>query len=61
MDPKTNLAELRGIAAEVMRAFDAADPETGEWANSEDREYRLAELVQALDGWISRGGFLQWA
>jgi hypothetical protein len=51
MDPDANLAELRRIAARVLAApsieeIDCADAE------------RIADLVDALDGWLSRGGFL---
>jgi hypothetical protein len=51
MDPDANLAELRRIATRVLAApsieeIDCADAE------------RIADLVDALDGWLSRGGFL---
>ena len=48
MDPNANLAEQRRIAARMIE-------------NDEDRPllaYRLAELVEALDEWITNGGFL---
>ena len=50
MDPNANLAEQRRI---VERMLD----------NEENPDYlddaqRLAELVEALDGWITKGGFL---
>lgn len=47
MDPNANLAEQRRILAR----FNADE------ASLADAE-RLAELVAALDEWISRGGFL---
>lgn len=48
LDPDANLEEMLSLArvvgeSEPIREGDAA---------------RLAELVQALDGWISKGGFL---
>ena len=51
MDPNANLAEQRQIAGRFER--DESEPDDGE---------RLAELVDALDDWLSRGGFLptQW-
>jgi hypothetical protein len=48
MDPNSNLTEQRRIAKAIL-------------ANPEPHSHgavRLAELVEALDGWIGRGGFL---
>jgi hypothetical protein len=47
MDPNATLNEIRGILA--MHEADGYDP---------DRMCDLVELVAALDGWISGGGFL---
>jgi len=47
MDPNNNLQEQRRIAKAIL-------------ANPDEQTYgavRLAELVEALDEWISRGGF----
>jgi len=47
MDPNSNLQEQRRIAKAIL-------------ANPDAQSYgavRLAELVEALDEWISRGGF----
>jgi hypothetical protein len=55
MDPNANLTEQRRIAARIMKMIDndqAGSPEVAEDGA------RLAELVQALDEWISKGGFL---
>lgn len=51
MDPTANLAEQRRIVAAVLSGTSHHDDLT-----------RLAELVEALDEWITRGGFLptQW-
>lgn len=49
MDPNANLAEQRRLIADMLGANDEID--TGD-------ALRLAELAQALDEWISRGGFL---
>lgn len=51
MDPTANLAEQRRIVERIVNGDSSAD-----WS-------RLAELVEALDNWISNGGFLpqQWA
>lgn len=43
MDPDTCLAEIRELVAQSL---------------TEDDDTRLAEHVQALDEWLSRGGFL---
>lgn len=51
MDPDANLVEQRELAAKLVEA-DETSPGFAEDAR------RLAELVEALDEWISRGGFL---
>jgi hypothetical protein len=52
MDPNSNLAEQRRIAARLIEASDAGEPP------NETDALRLAELCQALDEWIANGGFL---
>lgn len=52
MDPNSNLAEQLRIARDILHAFDRELP----WDDAEVT--RLAELVEALDGWLSKGGFL---
>jgi hypothetical protein len=54
MDPNANLKEQRELTQRIMRAFDEAN------SNGIDQEdaNRLAELVQALDEWLVKGGFL---
>ena len=52
MDPDSNLIETRALVREILAArFES------------ERANRLAELVDALDGWLARGGFLPspWA
>jgi hypothetical protein len=53
MDPTQNLKEIR----ELCGAFERTPQEC-----SANDAVRLAELVDALDDWICRGGFLprQW-
>lgn len=60
MDPTANLKEQRELAARLLDGIGCHD-----YSNLGDYEAdvdRLCELVQALDGWIRRGGFLpeQW-
>lgn len=57
MDPNTALEEMRKCAANIIRSVDAHGV-----PSDEDAE-RLAEHVQALDEWLSKGGFLprEWA
>jgi hypothetical protein len=52
MDPTANLKEIRETVAAIMRYDDSADPDV----------IRLCELVESLDDWLARGGFLpkQW-
>lgn len=63
MDPDANLKEQREQAA-ILLSLPADD--LGNYTQEEQsRAYfaslRLAELVQALDQWITRGGFLPQA
>jgi hypothetical protein len=48
MDPNANLEELRTLVALIL----------SEDEHEESDALRLAELVEALDGWIAGGGFL---
>lgn len=50
MDPNANLEEQRRIVARLTDGEGPDDPGAD--------AYRLAELAQALDEWISGGGFL---
>jgi len=50
MDPNANLKEQRTIAQNILFSQHAE-------TDLQDAE-RLAELVLALDEWITRGGFL---
>ena len=52
MDPNANLRELRELTAQFLKDWDEErTPDTLD-------VYRMAELVEALDEWITRGGFL---
>lgn len=57
MDPNANLKEQREIVARMLDD-DAESPDG--FANDATR---LAELVQALDEWLTNGGFLpsEWS
>lgn len=60
MDPDANLEEQRSLAESILEALDV-DEDAGDEVDIESVRHdaeRLAELVQALDQWISRGGFL---
>lgn len=52
MDPNANLQEQLDIAAAILESVDAEE------GIDVDDAARLAELVEALHGWISGGGFL---
>ena len=65
MDPEANLAEQLSLAAEIIEIIDGGVDEGGNLSLSEDEmdevvdnANRLAELVQALDGWLRSSGFL---
>lgn len=56
MDPNKTLTEIRALIREIQAAQDSTapiDPDAGA-----TRAVRLAELVDALDGRIKRGGCL---
>lgn len=57
MDPTANLEEQRQIVARLL-GDDTISP-----ADTVALTQRLCDLVEALDQWISKGGFLptQWA
>ena len=52
MDPNTMLTDLRRLAARVWQASPA---------ELEVRALELAEKVESLDLWLTRGGFLPTA
>jgi hypothetical protein len=61
VDPDSNLEEQRDIAREINAIRDAMtdDGATTEQLEAlEHRAFRLAELVEALNTWICRGGAL---
>ena len=53
VDPDANLKEQIRIAKQIIQAIDK-----GEEIDMFERGDRLAELVIALDEWITRGGFI---
>ncbi len=54
MDPNTVLENARKVAARIIRASDqAGGGDTGMEVDGET----LAEAFQALDEWLSKGGF----
>lgn len=61
MDPNANLRELRDTITEINKCHDLDHPR--ESCACADLADRLAELTEAMDGWLSRGGFLpsDWA
>lgn len=63
MDPDAALAEIRSLREEIFDTQDnTADGPAKDTALAE-MAVRLAELIQGLDRWIRRGGFLpsSWA
>ena len=53
MDPAANLEEQLKLARLILQTYYDEDQEI-----DQDDAARLAELVEALDGWITKGGFL---
>ena len=62
MDPTVNLIEQVELAAFIQAGARGHLGPAAE-ATLQDRAERLAELVLALDGWLSKGGHLprSWA
>lgn len=54
MDPTANLEQQILLAREMIRQYNDEDSN----GIDQDDAARLAELVLALDGWITRCGFL---
>jgi hypothetical protein len=55
MDPDANLREQREVTARLLADLDGR----GAYGGAQDQLAdvgRLAELSQAMDGWLSRGG-----
>jgi hypothetical protein len=62
MDPDANLKEQRSLAREILARWDDC-ADDGTLTESQTialafKANRLAELVEALDQWITAGGFL---
>lgn len=55
MDPDENLTEQLRLAESILAAGDACNSDLLDIADDAER---LAELVQALHGWLKKGGFL---
>jgi len=56
MDPNANLEEQRAIIARLRDAGDQAQSLTSR--ELETLAYRLVDLVDSLDVWLGRGGYL---
>jgi hypothetical protein len=54
MDPNATLAEMLGLAEVIQQEYGDTD---GNGVDQDDAN-RLAELVEALNSWIMKGGFL---
>lgn len=54
MDPNACLAEIRRLLDQLANL----NVKDWEGENQTGKVYRLCELVEALDGWLSKGGFL---
>lgn len=54
MDPNANLRELRALASDIIDSNDRDDGGTIDVVDC----CRLAELAQALDEWLTKGGAL---
>jgi hypothetical protein len=57
MDPNATLKEMLELAEAIQQEYGDTD---GNGVDQDDAN-RLAELVEALNGWIMRGGFFPQA
>jgi hypothetical protein len=55
VDPDANLREQRELSAAIIRTADG-EPFAGRTELQATRAERLAELVQALEEWVMKGG-----
>lgn len=58
MDPDANLLETLRLVNRILEATDACDLDNEDPVYNPRDVLRLAELVEALDGWMSKGNFL---
>ncbi len=64
MDTNAALEEIRSTYAEMQRIEDAPDDpptDADRYARHAELSARLRELIEGLDTWITRGGFLPQA
>lgn len=57
MDPNANLKETLSLVRNILKATDECGVDDDPVYNHRD-VLRLAELVESLDGWLSKGSFL---
>lgn len=57
MDPDATLREMRELSSKMQKEYQDEDSNGIDQENAD----RLAELFQALDEWISRGGTKPYA
>jgi len=58
MDPNTALANMRAAIAEYRRVDAERESGLATFARLAEIGAEIAESADALDGWVSRGGFL---
>lgn len=58
MDPNKTLADLRDYARSLLDEVDRANKTGVADFSSPEEAYTMAEQLEALDDWLSRGGFL---
>lgn len=61
MDPNANLKEQLEISATILKTWDDCNADgtltSDQMEFVSDQANRIAELVEALDGWMCKGGF----
>ena len=57
MDPEATLERLRALLGGDHSGFEELEQARGEWSDPHSALCECEELFQALDGWLSKGGF----
>lgn len=63
MDPDANLEKTRKLVSRLIKAIDFSPDEGEGFSFDTDDVNTLLDMIQSLDRWLSKGGFLpaDWA
>ena len=60
MDSMATLARMRELVTEIRACDETAECGLDDHERAAELGNELADLVEALDGWMSKGGFSPW-